>query len=88
MAGPGTRLWDVANSAYSWVPLSSGPREYTIEEQARRLRHFCDAYGLADRASLLDVLKERTLFVGEFISEQARLGDKGSMKLAAWDVPR
>jgi hypothetical protein len=87
MAGPGTRLWDVANSAFSWVPLSSGPREYAIEEQARRLRHFCDAYGLADRASLLDVLKERTLFVGEFITEQARLGDKGAMKLANWDVP-
>ena len=23
MAGPGTRLWDVANSACSWVPLLS-----------------------------------------------------------------
>ncbi|HKC90121.1 MAG TPA: phosphotransferase [Candidatus Limnocylindria bacterium] len=92
MAGPGTRLWDIANSAYSWVPLFSGEahghdREYAIEEQARRLRMFCDAYGLSDRGSLLDVLKERTLFVGGFISEQAGLGDKGAMKLADWDVP-
>jgi hypothetical protein len=87
MAGPGTRLWDVANSAYSWVPLYSGRRQLGIAEQARRLRLFCDAYGLSDRASLLDVLKERTLFVGEFIEEQARLGDKGAMKLAAWEVP-
>jgi len=69
------------------VPLFSGSRELEIEEQARRLRLFCDAYGLSDRTSLLDVLKERTLFVGEFIEEQARLGDKGAMKLADWEVP-
>jgi aminoglycoside phosphotransferase (APT) family kinase protein len=87
MAGPGTRLWDIANSAYSWVPLKSGSGAFSIDERAVRLRRFCDAYGLSDRASLLDVLKERTLFVGEFISEQARLGDKGAMKLAGWDVP-
>ena len=87
MAGPGTRLWDITNSAYSWVPLLSHRPAVSIEERARRLRLFCDAYGLSDRASLLDVLKERTLFVGEFIAEQARLGDKGSMKLADWDVP-
>ena len=87
MAGPGTRLWDVANSAYSWVPLYTGRRQLGINEQARGLRLFCDAYGLLDRASLLDVLKERTLFVGEFIDEQARLGDKGAMKLADWGVP-
>ena len=86
MAGPGTRLWDVANSVYSWVPLFSD-REVAIEEQARRVRLFCDAYGLSDRTSLLDVLRERTLFVGEFTTEQARLGDKGAMKLADWDVP-
>src|SRR5437867_6172635 len=44
MAGPGTRLWDVANSAYSWVPLYSGRRQLGIDAQARRLRLFCDAY--------------------------------------------
>jgi hypothetical protein len=87
MAGPGTRVWDIANSACSWVRLFSGPTEVAIEEQARRLRLFCDAYGMSDRSALLDVLKERTLFVGEFIAEQARLGDKGFMKLADWDVP-
>ena len=86
-AGPGTRLWDVANGASSWIPLFSESHVVAIGEQARRLRLFCDAYGLADRASVLDVLKERTLFVSEFIAEQARLGDKGFMKLADWGVP-
>jgi len=87
MAGPGTRLWDIANSAYWWVRLFSRGAEYAIEEQARRLRLFCDAYGLSDRGLLLDVLKERTLFVGQHIAAEARLGDKGAMKLADWDVP-
>jgi hypothetical protein len=86
-AGPGTRLWDVANSAYSWVPLRSGSAQFAIDVQATRVRLFCDAYGLSDRASLLDVMRERTLFVSEFVAEQARLGDKGFMKLADWDVP-
>ena len=87
MAGPGTRLWDVANSAYCWVPLFSASPEFAIDERATRLRRFCDAYGLSERSSLLDVMRQRTLFVGELIAEQARLGDKGASKLAAWDVP-
>lgn len=87
MAGPGTRIWDLANTAYSWVPLLSESAAFAIDERARRLRLFCDAYGLADRASLLDLMKQRTLFVAEFITEQARLGDKGAAKLADWEVP-
>ncbi len=87
MAGPGTRIWDIANTAYSWVPLFSESGAFSIDERAVRLRRFCDAYGLSSRASLLEVLRERTLFVGEFIAEQARLGDKGAIKLADWDVP-
>jgi len=86
-AGPGTRLWDIANSAYSWVPLFSGSGAFGTDERARRLRHFCDSYGLSERALLLDVLRDRILFVGEFVAEQARLGDKGFAKLADWDVP-
>ena len=88
MAGPGTRLWDLTNSAYSWVPLfERRTGRLDVEEQARRLRLFCDAYGLSDRAPLLDVLKERTLFVAKFVEEQAHLGDKGAIKLAGWEVP-
>jgi hypothetical protein len=87
LAGPGSRIWDVANSAYCWVPLLSESKGFTIDERARRLRSFCDAYGLSERAPLLGVLRERTLFVGEVIAEQARLGDKGFAKLANWDVP-
>ena len=86
-AGPGTRLWDVANAAYSWVPLLSEHAEFAIEERAMRLRRFCDAYGLSDRSAVLDLMKERVLFISQFIAEQARLGDKGFLKLADWEVP-
>ena len=85
-AGPGTRLWDLANAAYCWVPLFSD-RASDIEGRATRLRRFCDAYGLSERSALLDVMTERILFVGEFVAEQAQLGDKGFIKLADWDVP-
>ena len=88
MAGPGSRLWDVANSAYSWVRLFSEDRRSSpIDDRARRLRLFCDPYGLSERASLLDVMRERTLFVSAFVAEQARRGDKGFSKLVDWDVP-
>ena len=87
LAGPGSRLWDIANSAYCWVPLFSAEGRFAIDERARRLRVFCDAYGALDRKRLIDVLIERTLFVGEVIEREADAGDPGFRKLAGWEVP-
>jgi len=86
LAGPGTRLWDVANAAYSWAPLASGGR-YEIDDQARRLRVFVDAYGLTDRAELLPTLRLRLQHMAGFIKEQAGLGDPGMRRLVWWNVP-
>ncbi len=44
-AAPGTRLWDLGYSAFSWLDL--GDREYSGPEQIRRLRLFTSAYGHA-----------------------------------------
>lgn len=89
LAGPGPRLFDVANAAYSWTPLISGATAIPdIHERARRLRLFCDEYGLEDRTALLDAMRERLIYVSEFIAEQARLGDPGMMRLVGWDTPR
>jgi phosphotransferase family enzyme len=41
---PGTRLWDLGYSAFSWLDL--GDPAYTGDEQVRRLTVFADAYGL------------------------------------------
>jgi len=89
LAGPGSRVWDVANAAHSWAPLISGARAIPeIGERARRLRIFCDAYGLEDRGDLLATMRARLIHVGKFIAEEARLGDPGMRRLVEWDTPR
>lgn len=89
LAGPGRLLWDVGNAAYSWTPLISGATAIPeIRDRARRLRLFCAEYGLEDRTALLAAMRERLIYVGDFINEQARLGDPGMMRLVTWDVPR
>ena len=40
---PGTRLWDVSYSAWTWLDL--GDPAYSPEEQLRRLTLFCAGYG-------------------------------------------
>jgi hypothetical protein len=62
LAGPAPALWDVVAAARSFVPL------YVDEDCERigipvrprgpRLKLFCDAYGLAERAGFLPVLRE------------------------------
>lgn len=89
LAGPGPRLWDIANAAYSWAPLiSSATAVPEISERGRRLRLFCNAYGLSDRSGLIAAMRARLTYVGSFIDEQARLGDPGMRKLVGWDTPR
>ena len=86
LAGPGTRVWDVANGAYSWAPLASGLGG-DIDEKARRLKLFLDAYGLKERKEVLSTLRLRVQHVGRFIKEQAALGDPGMKRLVWWNVP-
>lgn len=90
LAGPGTRVWDIANAAYSWAPLAAGGGQRKIDEQARRLGLFVDAYGLPDqrdRAAVLPTLRLRVQHVARFITEQAALGDPGMQRLVWWNVP-
>ena len=87
LAGPGSRLWDVANSAASWVTLFSRSHLFSLEERALRLRVFCDSYGLKDRSSLLATVRLRNDFVARFIEERARAGEPGFVTLARWNTP-
>jgi Ser/Thr protein kinase RdoA (MazF antagonist) len=87
LAGPGSRLWDVVNAAYCWVPLLAGERLFDIDERARRLARFCDAYGVDDRAEVLPTLRLRLSFVARFVEDQARSGDPGFRTLMEMDVP-
>lgn len=61
---PGPRVWDLAYTAYRYVPLTPhvadavadgdawGRSEFPHAEQRRRLRLFLDAYGSADGAAI------------------------------------
>jgi hypothetical protein len=89
LAGPGPRIWDIANAAFCWVPLIAGATAVrNVDERVRRLRVFCAAYGLEERSALLPALRSRLIYVGGFIEEQAGLGDPGMRKLVEWDTPR
>ena len=87
LAGPGSRVWDVANAAYSWAPLSVEHTEREISAKARRLRLFLDEYGLRDRSAVLPTMRLRLQHVGRFIEDQARLDDVGMQRLVGWSVP-
>ena len=87
LAGPGSRLWDLSNAAYCWVSLISSARLFTITERARRLRLFCDGYGLEDRAEVVPTMRLRILHVARFVEEQARAGDPGFATLMGMGVP-
>ncbi|MGI5272087.1 phosphotransferase enzyme family protein [Nonomuraea sp. CA-218870] len=78
-AHPGPRLWDVAYAAYRFAPLTAPGHGETVPvpEQARRLRLFCDAYGLAvaGRAALTDAVGERLRGLARLIREKAAAGE-------------
>ena len=65
-AAPAPALWDVAYAAWRFVPIyydgmPGAESEADLGEYARRLRLFCDSYGLIqnDRAELLDAIQAR-----------------------------
>ena len=88
LAGPGSRLWDVANAAYCWAPLFASVKAWSVTERAQRLKLFLDAYGLEDRSEVLLMMRRRLVHVGRFIESEARAGDPGMQRLANSNVPR
>lgn len=55
-AAPGTREWDLAYTIYMFVPVHA---HADFTDAPRKLRLLCDAYGLADRSTIIDTLVER-----------------------------
>jgi phosphotransferase family enzyme len=79
-ARPGSRLWDLAWTAHTWVPLwddgdivSHGWT--TPPDRAARLRYLCDAYGLRDRARLVSTIQERVLGTAAWLQYGADHGN-------------
>jgi hypothetical protein len=90
-AGPGSRVWDVAWSAYTWVPLYPEPNAkdpvLPLPVRASRLARFCAAYRGVESSEVLETLVGQLDFLADFIQSEADKGDPGFAKLAAWNMP-
>ncbi|MEO7912188.1 MAG: phosphotransferase [Roseiflexaceae bacterium] len=58
-AAPAPRTWDIAYALWRCVPLYDQPEFGGPNAQARRIKLFCDTYGLNDRRGLLDTIERR-----------------------------
>jgi hypothetical protein len=88
VAGPGPRLWDLAYAAYRFVPLSWADDMQALgladpPEQSRRLRLFCDTYGLADRAEVLPMVAQRIQWLCDYLIAGAARGEPAIQKMVA-----
>ena len=55
----------------------SNPEGYgTIQEQCRRARLFCDAYGVVDRSQFIQTIKSRIAAMAEDLRQGAAKGDQ------------
>lgn len=93
MAGPGPRLWDIAYTLYTSVPLAAfSPSEedrvvgqYNKESHAsvrkRRIDLFFNAYGMDVPADLKEWVISRIQFMCTTLSDRAAGGDPAFVKL-------
>ncbi len=58
-AAPAPRIWDIAYALWRFVPLYGGEEFGGSVAQARRIKLFCDTYGLIDRRGLLATIERR-----------------------------
>jgi len=85
-AGPGPRSWDVAYALYRWVPLTGAMGEEEVgsppvPDRRRRLRLYCDVYGLEDRRDLTATVEQRLQALAEHVEERAAAGDLAYRRL-------
>lgn len=77
-AHPGPRRWDVAYAVYRYAPLADPVACEgfgTPAEQARRMRLFCDAYGLDDRTGLWPMVLARVQGMVDHLEAGLAAGD-------------
>jgi len=80
LAGPGSRLWDVACAARLWAPLR--PDTYIADARRgrafQRLRLFVDAYGLnrAERSRILPAVQQNQQWFFELVERHIAAGHR------------
>jgi len=83
-AGPADPVFDVAATAYYWMPLVA-PQDLDVNiDQAARLRLFADAYGLprADRRRFVDGLGAYLLWGEGMVTARIAAGESGFVEMA------
>ncbi|MGY1643462.1 phosphotransferase [Geodermatophilus sp. SYSU D00703] len=90
LAGPGSRVWDVACAARLWAPLR---RAATVGDARReravaRLRVFVDGYGLddADRRRFLAAVQQNQEWFSRLVERYAAAGHAAFAEYARSDV--
>jgi aminoglycoside phosphotransferase (APT) family kinase protein len=89
-AAPAPALWDVAYAVWRFVPLyydgkpnsaDAAGAEPDLGDYARRLRLFCDAYGLEQRGELLDVVQARQQVMFDTVRQWGEAGVPGFVEM-------
>jgi hypothetical protein len=80
-AAPGPMIWDVAYALWRFVPLYPDDRYGSPAERARRIRLFCDAYGLSSRGGLLDVVGHRQRVLYDTLKTWGKAGVPGFVEM-------
>lgn len=87
LAGPGPRLKDVAYGVYWMTPLSLNAEdmqpfaEADLRSGSRRLKLFCDCYGIAADENLLDMIGEVLRLMGDEAHATRVVGAAAATKL-------
>jgi hypothetical protein len=76
-AAPASRVWDVAYALWRWAPLYNDPAFDAPVARGRRMRVFCDAYGLTERHALLEVVERRQCVLYDTLVGWGRAGVPG-----------
>lgn len=84
--GPGPRIWDVAYAVYRFVPLVPSDIRHTLGVSSelnlgRRLKLFCDAYGLEQRHDLMHMVQERIDATRTMLIDGAAAGIVGYQRI-------
>jgi hypothetical protein len=88
-AAPGRRVWDVAQAARYWIPLTDpelpAAADRGVTDPIGRLRRFVDAYGLETdaRRQFVEVVLEAERGARRFVEAQAARGAVGFAEM--WD---
>jgi Ser/Thr protein kinase RdoA (MazF antagonist) len=89
LASPGPRVWDMAYTAYRFVPLTDPANPDApfpgVEAQARRLAAFCAAYAdpAVEPPDVLDAAAAKLRELVAFIEREAKAGDAAQQAVLA-----